>query len=104
MGAMAEEMLASLRAAQAVMSCAAANPDGIFNVNEMMTAVERRMIAVADEVILAVDHTKFSNRAIAPLCNWSDIDVLVTDAGTDEQTRQWLDQAGVAVIVAEPMP
>jgi len=104
LGAMAEEMLASLQAAQVVMSCAAVHPDGLFNVNEMMTAVERRMIAVADEVILAVDHTKFGNRAIAPLCDWSDIDVLVTDAGTDEQTRQWLDQAGVTVIVAEPMP
>lgn len=101
LGAAAEEMLGSLRAAQLVMSCAAANRDGVFNVNEMMTAVERRMIEVADEVILAVDHTKFGNRAIAPLCAWADVDVVVTDAGADAAARQWLAQVGVEVIVAE---
>jgi len=104
LGAMAEEMLGSLRAAQAVMSCAAVNRDGVFNVNEMMTAVERRMIEVVDEVILAVDHTKFGRRAIAPLCSWSEVDVLVTDAGIDEPTRRWLREMGVKVIVAEPAP
>ena len=102
LGATAEEMLGSLRAAQAVMSCAAVNRDGVFNVNEMMTAVERRMIEVADEVILAVDHTKFGNRAIAPLCTWADVDVVVTDAGTDAAARRWLGEARVEVIVAEP--
>ncbi len=101
LGAAAEEMLRSLRAAQVVMSCAAANLDGVFNVNEMMTAVERRMIEVADEVILAVDHSKFGRRAIAPLCEWADVDVVVTDAETDEPTRQWLAEAGVEVLVAE---
>ena len=104
LGAAAEEMLESLRAAQTVMSCAAVNHDGVFNVNEMMTAVERRMMEVADEVILAVDHTKFGNRAIAPLCAWADVDVVVTDAGTDGPMLQWLADAGVSVIVAEPLP
>lgn len=101
LGAMAESMLASLRAAQVVMSCAAVNPDGAFNVNEMMTAVERRMIEVADEVILAVDHTKFSKRSIARLCEWGDLDMVVTDWGIDPQDRQWVQQTGVQLIVAE---
>ena len=101
LGAMAEEMLGSLRGAQVVMSCAAANRDGVFNVNEMMAAVERRMIQVADETILAVDHTKFERRSIAPLCGWDDVDVLVTDAGIDEQTRQWLASLGPELVIAE---
>jgi len=101
LGAAALEMLASLRAAQLVMSCAAVNADGIFNVNEMMTAVERRMAEVSDEVILAADHTKFGKRAIARQCEWADVDVVVTDAGLDEPARQWLDGLGVKVIVAE---
>ena len=101
LGAAAEEMLASLRAERVVMSCAAANPDGVFNVNEMMTAVEQKMIEVADEVILAVDHTKFGRRAIAHLCEWSSVDLLVTDAGTDGETLAWLKQRGVDVVVAE---
>jgi len=100
LGAAAEEMLGALRADRVVMSCAAANPDGVFNVNEMMTAVERRMIAVADEVVLAVDHTKFGKRAIAHLCGWEDVDLLVTDAGVDAETTAWLKRRQVNVVVA----
>jgi len=101
LGVAALEMLDALRAAQLVLSCAAVNRDGLFNVNEMMTAVERRMIEVADEVILAVDHTKFGKRAIAPLCEWSSIDVLVTDWGTGEAWRQWVVSQHVELVVAE---
>jgi DeoR/GlpR family transcriptional regulator of sugar metabolism len=101
LGATAVEMLKSLRAEQAVISCAAVNEDGAFNVNEMMVAVERQMIAVADQVILAVDHTKFGKRSIAPLCPWGDIDIVVTDWGVDDRARAWLDAKGVRVVVAE---
>lgn len=101
LGSAAVEMLGALRAARAVMSCAAANPDGVFNVNEMMTAVEQRMIEVADEVILAVDHTKLGKRAIARLCEWGDVDVVVTDAGLDPDSRRWLEQLDVKLVVAE---
>jgi len=101
LGEAAEERLGSLRAAQAVMSCAAANPDGVFNVNEMMTAVERRMIEVADETILLADHTKFNRRSIAPQCPWASVDVLVTDAGVDEPTRRWLGGLGPELVIAE---
>ena len=101
LGEMAESMLASLRAAQLVLSCAAVSDDGLFNVNQMMTAVQRRMIEVADEVILAVDHSKFGRRAISPLCPWSEIDVVVTDWLTEAETRQRLQERGVKVVVAE---
>jgi len=104
LGAAALEMLGGLRAAQVVMSCAAVNADGIFNVNEMMTAVEQRMIEVADQVILAVDHTKFGKRAIARLCAWADVDVLVTDRQPDPEPAAWLAGAAVEVVVAEARP
>lgn len=101
LGAKAVEMLGSLRAAQAVVSCAAVNPDGVFNVNEMMAAVERRMIDVADEVIVAADHTKFNKRSIARVCELDEIDALVTDWGADEQARSFLAAAGVNLVIAE---
>ena len=94
-------MLGSLRAAQAVVSCAAVNPDGVFNVNEMMAAVERQIIDVADEVIVAADHTKFNKRSIARVCELGEIDALVTDWGADEQARGFLASAGVNLVIAE---
>ena len=104
LGATALEALGSLRAAKLVLSCAAVNADGVFNVNEMMTAVERRMIEVSDQVILAVDHSKFGRRAIAALCDWKDVDVLVTDAEADAEMRRWLAERGVEVVVTEKEP
>jgi len=104
LGAAAEEMLGGLRAERLVLSCAAANADGVFNVNEMMTAVEQRMIQVADEVVLAVDHTKFGKRAIAKLCDWNEVDVIVTDAGAEAASVDWLARLGATVAVAESVP
>ena len=104
LGPMAEQMLSSLRAEQMVMSCAAVNPDGVFNVNEMMTAVERRMIEVSDRVILAVDHTKFGKRAIAPLCGWDEVDVVVSDAACPAEDVQRLRGRGITVVLAEARP
>jgi len=104
LGAMAEEMLGALRVVRAVMSCAAVNPDGVFNVNEMMASVEQKMIAVADEVILAVDHTKFGRRSIAWVCALEAVDVVVTDAGVDAETLAWLKQAPVEIVVAGGAP
>ncbi len=101
LGTMAEEMLKNLRAAQAVMSCAAVNPDGLFNANEMMASIERRMMEVADEVIVGVDHTKLSRRSIAKVCGLDRVDVLVTDGRADESCRQWLSQGVKRLIVAE---
>lgn len=101
LGAKAVEMLGSLRAAQAVLSCAAVNPDGVFNVNEMMAAVERQIIDVADEVIVAADHTKFNKRSIARVCELGEIDALVTDWGADAQARGFLAAAGINLVVAE---
>lgn len=101
LGAKAVEMLGSLRAAQAVVSCAAVNTDGVFNVNEMMAAVERQIIDVADEVIVAADHTKFNKRSIARVCELDEIDALVTDWGADEQARSFLASAGVKLVIAE---
>lgn len=98
LGPKAEGMLAGLRANQLVLSCSAVNPDGVFNANEIMAAVERRMIEVADEVILAADHTKFGKRSIAPVCDWSQVDVVVTDSGLDAESRTWLEKVGVKVV------
>jgi DeoR/GlpR family transcriptional regulator of sugar metabolism len=101
LGTMAEEMLKGLRAAVAVMSCAAVNPDGLFNANEMMASIERRMMEVVDEVIVGADHTKLSRRSIAKVCDLNQVDVLVTDSQADEPCRQWLAQGVKRLVVAE---
>ena len=101
LGAMTERQLDELHATQLVLSCAGLTPEGAFNTNQMMVDVERKMMRIAEEVILAVDSTKFGRRAVAKLCELDELAVIVTDAGTDADTRRWLEGLNRRVIFAE---
>jgi DeoR/GlpR family transcriptional regulator of sugar metabolism len=100
LGDMAERQVEGLHAAQLVLSCAGLTEEGAFNTNQMMVAVEQQMIRAADQVILAVDHTKFGTRSLAKLCELDAIDILITDAGVDAPTRAWLASLKTKVIFA----
>jgi DeoR/GlpR family transcriptional regulator of sugar metabolism len=99
LGAMAEQQLAGLRASQLILSCAALNEEGAFNPNQMMVDVERCMMQVADELIMAVDHTKLSSRSVVKLCGLDAIDVIVTDSGLSAECREWLSSLKAKIII-----
>lgn len=100
LGAMAEQHVAMLHAAQLVLSCAGVTQQGAFNANQMMVETERKMMESADEVILAADHTKVGKRSVVELATLDAFDRIVTDDGCDEQTRAWLDELPAEVIYA----
>jgi DeoR/GlpR family transcriptional regulator of sugar metabolism len=101
LGATAEQQLDMLHATQLVMSCAGVTRQGAFNSNQMMVGVERQMMSIAEEAILAVDHTKLGRRAVTKLCGLDELDVVVTDAGAPAEARAWLDKLDARVIYAE---
>lgn len=100
LGEMARLQLAGLHASVAVMSCSGLGPAGVFNTNQMIVDIERQMMAAAEKVILAVDHSKFELHGLTRLCSVEEIDVIVTDSGVSPSTRQWLESLAVEVIVA----
>jgi DeoR family transcriptional regulator, fructose operon transcriptional repressor len=100
LGAMAEGQLASLRATQLIFGCAGVCEEGAFNANQMMVDVEKRMMSIADEIILVADHTKFGKRSVVKLCELDQMDVIVTDAGADERTREFLGGLKAKVVYA----
>jgi DeoR family transcriptional regulator, fructose operon transcriptional repressor len=101
LGAMAEQQLASLHATQLVFSCAGISEEGVFNANQMMVEVEKRMVQIADEVILVVDHSKLGKRSVVKLCELDQVDTIVTDSGADERMRQFLSQLKAKVVYAQ---
>lgn len=101
LGAMAEQQAELVHGSVVLMSCAGVAEDGVYNQNQMMVGVERKMMAAADEVILVADHTKFGHRAVARLCDLSEINIIVTDDGVDADTRAWLSGLDARVIIAE---
>jgi len=102
LGPTAVQQLDSLNATQLILSCAGLTEDGVFNANQMMVEVERKMMDVAGEVILAVDHTKLGMRSVAKLCDLSEADVIVTGAAAAAESRAWLEARAGRVIYAEP--
>jgi len=100
LGAMAQRQLEGLHATQLVMSCAGLAADGVFNSNQMMVDMERRMMQIAEKVILAADHTKLGQRAVAKQAELDELDVIVTDDGADPARREWLESLGKKVLFA----
>jgi len=100
LGSMAISQLRDLHATQLVLSCAGLGPEGAYNANQMMVDVERTMMEIADEVILAVDHTKLGLRAVARLADLDELDVIVTDAGLSDERRAWLESLEARVVIA----
>lgn len=101
LGAMAESQLEGLHATQMIFSCAGVTDGAAFNANQMMVDVERKMMGIAEEKILAVDHTKFGMRSVVKLCDLGEVDVIVTDSGVNAETLERLKDSGPKVIVAE---
>jgi DeoR family fructose operon transcriptional repressor len=61
-------------------------------------AVKRAMIGAARRTVLLADHTKFGNDCLARFGSVDDVDVLITDAGLDDETVAEFEQAGLRVV------
>ncbi len=60
----------------------------------------RVIIRQAKQVIVVADHTKFNRRSLVKVCDFDDIDILITSAQPPPAIQDKLDAAGVNVIVA----
>jgi DeoR/GlpR family transcriptional regulator of sugar metabolism len=74
---------------------------GLSEVDDAQADVKRRMMALADETYLLVDHSKFRSRSAVLVAGLEEIDVVITDAGVDPQVVQAVQAAGCRVEVAE---
>lgn len=61
----------------------------------------RELVALARVRILVADHTKFSRAPLLKICDWSDIDIVVTDVGIPAEYVAALRKHGVRLIIAQ---
>lgn len=71
---------------------------GLTTPDVVEASVKRAMIAASRRVVLLADHTKFGNDCLARFADITDVDVLVTDSGLDDDTAVDIEQAGVRVV------
>ena len=59
------------------------------------------MLDAAEQVILAVDSTKFDRVAFSRLCDLPDIDCVVTEKKPDDRWIRYLKEQGIELVYGE---
>lgn len=103
-GEWAQRALSEIRLDKAVLGVSAIDPRyGISTANHAEAQVKRMLAGAAKVRIALADHTKFGRQYFAYVGPLSDINILVTDSGTDRTYIDGLREAGLQVIVAQPL-
>jgi DeoR/GlpR family transcriptional regulator of sugar metabolism len=88
----------------AILSGSGISAEGIYNSHALLVDIQRAMMKGAARVVFCLDHTKFGRRSTFFLCDFADIDVIVTDARAPAELVATLRAQGLEVIVAPPLP
>ncbi len=99
LGPLAVESLRFVHARRLIMSVGGITEKGLFNSNALLVETERRMIDVAEQVIVVCDSGKFGHSALAHLCSLDRIDQVVVDDGLDPVWRERMQAAGVPLTI-----
>jgi DeoR/GlpR family transcriptional regulator of sugar metabolism len=70
---------------------------GLTNSNLVTVSLRQAMIRAGKRVVVVADHTKFNQIALAHVCDLSEIDMIITDSGLDDETADQFRDAGVNV-------
>ncbi|MEI7923793.1 MAG: DeoR/GlpR family DNA-binding transcription regulator [Planctomycetota bacterium] len=100
MGPLAISALLSLRVRYVFLGAAGIMPDGIYNSNTILVDTQRQMMAVAQDVVVVADQTKFGKLSLSRLCGLNEIGRLVTDSNLVNDHKQMLRRSGVELVLA----
>lgn len=73
---------------------------GLSEVDDAQARVKRRMIELAEHVVLLADHSKFGVRSAVSFAELGDVQTVITDAETDGATIDALREMGLNVEIA----
>lgn len=101
-GEWAQRALSEIRLDKAILGVSAIDPAyGVSTANHAEAQIKKMITRAAKTRIALADHTKFGTQSFAFVGAVTDIDILVTDSGTDPKHIQELRELGMEVIVAE---
>jgi DeoR family transcriptional regulator, fructose operon transcriptional repressor len=101
-GVWAQRALSEIRVDKAVLGVSAIDPQyGISTASQAEAQIKKMILKSARVSIALADHSKFGNQGFAYVGPSTDIDILVTDSGTDPKYLRPLREAGVELILAD---
>jgi DeoR/GlpR family transcriptional regulator of sugar metabolism len=83
----------------AFLGAQAVDGDKVYNSDERLIRLERRVIESAGSTVLLADSSKFGNRGRIRICDMESIDVLVTDAGIPAESRDLIERSNTRLII-----
>jgi DeoR/GlpR family transcriptional regulator of sugar metabolism len=99
-GPHAVDSFSRMHADVAILSGSGIAEDGIYNSHALIVDIQRAMIKGAAKVIFCIDHTKFGRRSTFFLADFTNIDVVVTDAAAPASLVTTLQAKGIEVVIA----
>ncbi len=100
LGPFCEQMLSAIRADAVIMGIGGVTESGYSNNNTLVVGSEKKMIEVADRVIIVADHTKFGRGAMFPVAPLEAADVVVSDAVLAPEYKELLRRHEIDVRLA----
>jgi DeoR/GlpR family transcriptional regulator of sugar metabolism len=102
-GAPAEELVATITANKAFVSAFGVTPGACTDAEPADVRVKRLMLGRAGRKILLADHSKFGRTTTFTVIQPSELNQIVTDAGTPEAALAPYVEMGIEVLVAEAL-
>ena len=99
-GPLAVATMKGVRVRKAILGAGGIVAEGVYNSNVLLAETERQMMSCGQEVVVVADHTKFGRLALAHLCGLDEVQRVVSDGGLDDESRAWLEEAGVRLHLA----
>ena len=92
-GSITEELVNKLSVDFAFLGADAVNPgSGVYNSNFLEIGTKKSIINCGENRVLLTDHTKFKQRALTKICDIEEFDIIITDNGIDDETREILEE------------
>jgi DeoR family ulaG and ulaABCDEF operon transcriptional repressor len=89
-------------ASKMFMGAAAVSRHGLLQTDVLLVQAERRLLSRADELIVLVDSSKFSESAGHVVCSLGEVSTIITDDGLPDAEVRDLEAAGLKVIRVAP--
>jgi DeoR/GlpR family transcriptional regulator of sugar metabolism len=102
-GLFTEECLQTLKVNKVFLGVDAVSPKRcISNLQFEEVAVKEKMIEISDKVIMVADSSKFDIDAPYKVCNWTDIDAVITDDKIPRDYIEIFESNGIQTYIVTP--
>jgi DeoR family transcriptional regulator, aga operon transcriptional repressor len=101
-GAFGERLLEEISCGLLFLGVDGIEPEfGLTITNLAEASLDKKMIQVAQQVVVLADSTKFGRRGIGRICGLDQVDYIITDSGAPAESIRQLEEKGVKTIIAD---